>query len=95
MDAITADYHDGVLTVSLPLAEGAKPRRIALSGGSAARELGAGSGPSDPARQGSRDHARHGVLTRLVPRRWRGRHVAERVRDGLHVPVRRSKSGAS
>ena len=31
-DAVTADYIDGVLTVTLPLAEQAKPRRITVAG---------------------------------------------------------------
>lgn len=31
-DAVTADYTDGVLTVTLPLAEMAKPRRIQVNG---------------------------------------------------------------
>jgi len=31
-DAVTADYTDGVLTVALPLAEMAKPRRIQVNG---------------------------------------------------------------
>jgi HSP20 family protein len=31
-DAVTADYTDGVLTVALPLAEKAKPRRIEVKG---------------------------------------------------------------
>jgi HSP20 family protein len=31
-DAVAADYTDGVLTVQLPLAERAKPRRIAVGG---------------------------------------------------------------
>jgi HSP20 family protein len=34
-DAVTADYTDGVLTVQLPLAERAKPRRIAVGSQSA------------------------------------------------------------
>ena len=33
-DAVTADYADGVLTVTLPLAEKAKPRRIEIGTGS-------------------------------------------------------------
>jgi HSP20 family protein len=40
-DAVTADYVDGVLTVALPLAEQAKPRRIAV-GGSAEQSAIAG-----------------------------------------------------
>lgn len=35
-DAISADYVDGVLTLSLPKAEGVKPRRIAVRGATAA-----------------------------------------------------------
>lgn len=31
MDAVTADYHDGVLTVTLPVAESAKPRKISVN----------------------------------------------------------------
>ena len=31
-DAVSADYADGVLTVTLPLAEKAKPRRIQVNG---------------------------------------------------------------
>lgn len=32
-DRIEADYHDGVLTVTIPVAETAKPRRISVGGG--------------------------------------------------------------
>ncbi|MBW3573591.1 MAG: Hsp20/alpha crystallin family protein [Actinobacteria bacterium] len=32
-DAIEADYRDGVLTVSIPVAEQAKPRRVEVSAG--------------------------------------------------------------
>ncbi|PVG83876.1 heat-shock protein Hsp20 [Nocardioides gansuensis] len=44
VDAITADLTDGVLTLTLPLAAGAKPRKVsvAISEGKE-RELGAGS----------------------------------------------------
>jgi HSP20 family protein len=28
LDAVVADYHDGVLTLTIPVAEQAKPRRI-------------------------------------------------------------------
>jgi HSP20 family protein len=37
--AISAHYANGVLSVSLPLAESAKPRRIAISTGTAAKEI--------------------------------------------------------
>lgn len=33
LDAVTADYHDGVLTVTIPVAEQAKPRRIEIGRG--------------------------------------------------------------
>lgn len=33
LDAVSADYHDGVLTVTIPVAERAKPRRIAIGRG--------------------------------------------------------------
>ena len=38
-DTVTADYTDGVLTVHLPLAEKAKPRRIEVNGGSAQSQI--------------------------------------------------------
>ena len=52
-DAVTAHFADGVLTLSLPLAEQAKPRRIAVGGTSGPRELRAGSGTSDAAAEGA------------------------------------------
>jgi len=33
VDHITADYHDGVLTLTIPVAEKAKPRRIEINRG--------------------------------------------------------------
>jgi HSP20 family protein len=33
VDGIKASYDQGVLTVTIPVAEGAKPRRVAVSGG--------------------------------------------------------------
>jgi HSP20 family protein len=41
-DAVMADYVDGVVTVRLPLAERAKPRRISVNGGSADQSAIAG-----------------------------------------------------
>jgi len=38
-DAIAADYADGVLTVTLPVAERAKPRKVAVAGAAAAPEV--------------------------------------------------------
>lgn len=38
--AIKADYHDGVLTVTLPVAEAAKPKKVSVTtGGSQARPV--------------------------------------------------------
>ncbi|MFW2380386.1 MAG: Hsp20/alpha crystallin family protein [Acidimicrobiales bacterium] len=34
IEAIEADYHDGVLTVRIPVAERAKPRKVAINTGS-------------------------------------------------------------
>lgn len=41
LDSISATYHDGVLTVTIPVAERAKPRRIQINteGGAPARVL--------------------------------------------------------
>lgn len=60
VDAITADLTDGVLTLTLPLAAGARRRKVtvAIGGGKQARALGAGSA--------SRGHHLGDVL-----RRWR------------------------
>jgi HSP20 family protein len=38
-DRIEAHYDAGVLTLRLPIAEKAKPRKIAISGGSQARQI--------------------------------------------------------
>ncbi|MDR1806653.1 MAG: Hsp20 family protein, partial [Propionibacteriaceae bacterium] len=38
---ITADYTDGVLTLTIPVAEEAKPRKIAVQTGGAARSIAA------------------------------------------------------
>jgi HSP20 family protein len=37
-DRINADYHAGVLTLRIPIAEQAKPRKIEISGGQATRK---------------------------------------------------------
>lgn len=39
VDALDAEYTDGVLTVRIPVAEQAKPRRIQIGRGSAPRQL--------------------------------------------------------
>lgn len=39
-DAVTADYTAGVLSVTLPLAEQAKPRRVQVASGSAPASIG-------------------------------------------------------
>ncbi|MEV2277442.1 Hsp20 family protein [Nocardiopsis sp. NPDC049922] len=36
---LSADYADGVLTVRVPVAERAKPRRISITGGEGARQI--------------------------------------------------------
>ena len=38
-ESISADYADGVLTVTLPVAERAKPRKVSVSGAAAAPEV--------------------------------------------------------
>lgn len=43
LDRIEASYADGVLTLTIPVAEEAKPRRIEIQHGSGATEIGAGS----------------------------------------------------
>ena len=40
-ESISADYADGVLTVTLPVAERAKPRKVSVSGAAAAPEVAA------------------------------------------------------
>ena len=39
VDALEADYTDGVLTIRIPVAEQAKPRRIEIGRGEGARQL--------------------------------------------------------
>ncbi len=43
-DAIEADYHDGVLTLRIPVAEKAKPRKITVSAGGPALDVEDGAG---------------------------------------------------
>lgn len=43
-DRVEASYDAGVLTVRIPVAEQAKPHKIAVTTGSGAKEVGAGSG---------------------------------------------------
>jgi HSP20 family protein len=42
LDTIDADYHDGVLTLTIPVAEQAKPRRVEVTRGASADEVSAG-----------------------------------------------------
>lgn len=46
-DAVQADLSDGVLKLTIPLAEQVKPKRIAIRGGSEARELASAEGGQD------------------------------------------------
>ncbi len=39
VDNLTADYDAGVLTIKLPVAEQAKPRKVQISGGSSHKEI--------------------------------------------------------
>jgi HSP20 family protein len=41
VDSISASYDEGVLTLRVPIAEQAKPRKIAISGGSEAKQINA------------------------------------------------------
>jgi len=43
LDRIEADYRDGVLTLTIPVAEEAKPRRINVSHGGSSRAIGSSS----------------------------------------------------
>lgn len=45
LDRITASYADGVLTLTIPVAEEAKPRRIEVQRGHGATEIGTGDQP--------------------------------------------------
>lgn len=40
-DRLEANYEAGVLTIAVPIAESAKPRKVAVSGGSGRREINA------------------------------------------------------
>lgn len=57
LDRIEADYRDGVLSLTIPVAEEAKPRRISVShGGSQAgsqRRIESGDGGGDQSQEGS------------------------------------------
>lgn len=46
-DGIEADYHDGVLTLRVPVAQRAKPRKIEIRDGSAATETAIEANASD------------------------------------------------
>src|SRR5690606_15828265 len=43
-DKISATYNNGVLSVTIPMAERAKPRRIEISGGAEQKTIEAGTG---------------------------------------------------
>ena len=38
-DHLTADYDAGVLTITLPISEKAKPRKVEVTGGSGRKEI--------------------------------------------------------
>lgn len=41
VDNLSANYDEGVLTITIPVAEQAKPRKVQISGGSTRREINA------------------------------------------------------
>ena len=49
LDRITASYADGVLTLTIPVAEEAKPRRIEVQHGGGQTAIGAGRSEQQPA----------------------------------------------
>ena len=53
MDRIEANYSNGVLTLTIPVAEKAKPRRIKVAG-SDSTEIAASSRPSEQTQEGDR-----------------------------------------
>lgn len=58
LDQVEASYADGVLTLTIPVAEEARPRRIEVQhGGAAPTAIGAGSADPAPAEQGERAEA--------------------------------------
>lgn len=49
LDQVAAGYADGVLTLTIPVAEEAKPRRIEIQRGAGTSAIGAGSARPEPA----------------------------------------------
>lgn len=56
-DKISATYHDGVLTVTVPIAESARPRRIAVEAGSGSGQPALGTHTTVQVQEKGRDEA--------------------------------------